>query len=297
MKLVRPLAVKVCPSPCPVTARHDEIGVFAVGQKSGCPWHRRRAAPAFYVELTDDERSLVDQIEVLRRRLNSTSATVRIVDYGAGDAKLERSADGMRHGMSSQCSVSSACRASKRQFWALFLFHLIRHFQPRSCVELGSCVGISAAYQAAALRLNGRGNLITLEGAPALAEIARKNLQELGLDRARVINGRFEDELPRVLANSTPVDYAFIDGHHDEQATIRYFQQFLSHLSPQAIVVFDDLSWSAGMRRAPGSDHGARSSTSGGRSRHGGHSALLDVRPRQAAFQNRHDLVRGVPPG
>lgn len=249
MKLVRPLAVKVARALSGYRAM-TKLGYLQSAKNPAARGIADALRAAFYVELTDDERSLVDQIEVLRRRLNSTSETVRIVDYGAGDAKLERSADGMRHGMSSQCSVSSACRASKRQFWALFLFHLIRHFQPRSCVELGSCVGISAAYQAAALRLNGRGNLITLEGAPALAEIARKNLQELGLDRARVINGRFEDELPRVLADSTPVDYAFIDGHHDEQATIRYFQQFLSHLSPQAIVVFDDLSWSAGMRRA-----------------------------------------------
>ena len=47
-----------------------------------------------------------------------------------------------------------------------------------------------------------------------------------------------------------PIDYAFIDGHHDEKATISYFEKVMPHLSKNAILVFDDISWSDGMRRA-----------------------------------------------
>ena len=53
-----------------------------------------------------------------------------------------------------------------------------------------------------------------------------------------------------MIAQAAPVDYAFIDGHHDEQATLDYFEQLLPHLAPRALLVFDDVDWSDGMKRA-----------------------------------------------
>jgi predicted O-methyltransferase YrrM len=70
------------------------------------------------------------------------------------------------------------------------------------------------------------------------------------MSNASVIAGIFDDTLQRTLATNSPVDFAFFDGHHDEHATLRYYQQFLPHLVDDAIVVFDDIAWSPGMRRA-----------------------------------------------
>jgi predicted O-methyltransferase YrrM len=47
--------------------------------------------------------------------------------------------------------------SSKSRNWALLLYHLLRRFRPTSCVELGTCLGLSGAYQAAALKSNGAG--------------------------------------------------------------------------------------------------------------------------------------------
>ena len=47
-----------------------------------------------------------------------------------------------------------------------------------------------------------------------------------------------------------PVDYLFIDGHHDRDATIRYFRDAATHLADHAVVIFDDISWNDGMREA-----------------------------------------------
>jgi predicted O-methyltransferase YrrM len=115
---------------------------------------------------------------------------------------------------------------------------------------MGTSVGVSAAYQAAALRLNGYGSLVTLEGATSLADIAKNNFQQLGLDTVEVVVGRFQDTLPDVLASRQPVDYVFVDGHHDEQATLAYFEQILKFLAETALIVFDDIAWSEGMKRA-----------------------------------------------
>src|SRR5215204_1409803 len=55
------------------------------------------------------------------------------------------------------------------------LFRLVREFAPTSCLELGTCIGVSAAFQAAALELNGAGHLLTLERKPMLVEAARNH--------------------------------------------------------------------------------------------------------------------------
>jgi predicted O-methyltransferase YrrM len=141
-------------------------------------------------------------------------------------------------------------RASKSYFWSQILFQLVRHFKPVNCLELGTCLGISSAYQGAALNLNQRGQLITIEGSEALACIAKRELSTLGLDNVVVVAGKFQEELQPILERLGSVDYAFIDGHHDEDATLAYYRQVLPFLSLPALLVFDDINWSEGMKRA-----------------------------------------------
>jgi predicted O-methyltransferase YrrM len=201
-------------------------------------------------ELTSEERIWADRIEQVRSAAAHDTSPVSIVDFGAGGGKDHRTADEMSAGIAKTITISQACRASKPPFWCLLLLKLVRTLKPGIGIELGTCLGISAAYQAAAQQLNGRGSFITLEGAPALADISEKHLQSLGLKNATVVPGRFSDTLESILTNNAPIDYAFIDGHHDERATIAYYEQFVPHLADEAVIVFDDISWSPGMERA-----------------------------------------------
>lgn len=141
-------------------------------------------------------------------------------------------------------------RIGKTGDWALLLFKIIRYLAPENCLELGTCLGFSAAYQASALKLNGRGRLITLEGQPSLAEVAKDHLSMLGLKNVEVVTGLFRDTIESTLSRIKPIDYAFIDGHHEETATIEYFEKIYPFLGKDAVLVFDDISWSAGMKRA-----------------------------------------------
>lgn len=202
-------------------------------------------------EWTREERSWIDRIERLRGEMNASSAQLTRTDYGAGNPESHCTPEQMQAGVETADTVGHVSRvASKPPFWCGLLFQLIRTVHPRSCIEMGTAVGISAAYQGAALRLNGDGGLVTLEGATSLAKIATNNLQELGLDTVDVVVGRFQDTLPTVLATRQPVDYVFVDGHHDERATVAYFEQILPYLADIALVVFDDIAWSDGMKRA-----------------------------------------------
>ncbi|MBW2289529.1 MAG: class I SAM-dependent methyltransferase [Deltaproteobacteria bacterium] len=116
--------------------------------------------------------------------------------------------------------------------------------------ELGTALGISGAYQAAALRLNGLGTLTCLDGSAELCRIAKRNWQELGLDNVDTVVGPFEVTLDAQLEDKGPVDYVFIDGHHDRQATIDYFERIAPRLAREDLLVFDDIRWSEGMQLA-----------------------------------------------
>lgn len=147
-------------------------------------------------------------------------------------------------------TVSSACKVSKSQQPATLLHLLIREFQPTTAVELGTNVGISSAYQAAAMNMNGKGHLVTLEASPYRARQAENLHKSLGLENVTYVLGYFAETLDNVLSRLKTVDYAFIDGHHQLQPTLDYFDKIWPHTSENAVVVFDDIRWSDGMKQA-----------------------------------------------
>jgi predicted O-methyltransferase YrrM len=197
---------------------------------------------------SEAERERFRRIESLRRSLLADGRGLEILDLRAGARQPPpRRLPG---GRMLHTTVARSALSSKSPFWARVLFKVVRETRPQRVLELGTNLGISAAYLASALRVNEEGSLVTLEGAAARADLARRHLERLGLDNATVITGRFQDTLPGVLANCAPVDFAFIDGHHDEDATKEYFAQVTGHTSTAALVVLDDIRWSRGMQRA-----------------------------------------------
>ncbi len=197
-----------------------------------------------------DERA----IAVLRTHLARTDATVEVVDYGAGtagdNAPIRRVADVYR-------------RASSGPLWGRMMTGLVRGLQPRRVLELGTHLGVSAAHIAGALRRNAQeldaealpvppGRLVTLEGAPELAALARRNLAALGHDeaRARVVVGPFDETLESVCASDGPFDLVFIDGHHERDAALSYVEAVRPFLAPGAVVVLDDVEPGRPVRKA-----------------------------------------------
>lgn len=200
--------------------------------------------------LTDEEKQAISKIEDLRYVLGKDKTKILVNDFGAGDPNLRRTEQEMLNGIINTKSLSEIVKASKPSLWASMLFKLVREFKPKKCIELGTCVGISAAYQGTALKLNGEGQFITIEGSSSIASIADENMKLLNLETVQVVAGRFQDKLPLILNENRPIDYVFIDGHHDEKATISYFEMIIPSLSENALLVFDDISWSSGMKRA-----------------------------------------------
>lgn len=192
------------------------------------------------------ERGWAGRVEELRAMVYSAAGDIELPDYGAG---FDGGAEGGEGRTVSRNLGAFARGASSPPVWALMHLRLVRALRPEACIELGTCVGISCAYQAAALRLNGAGRIYTHEGAPAVAAVAQRHFDALGLDNVEVVVGPFKRTLADTLGKVPPLGYVFIDGHHDEQATWDYFNQVEPFLADEAVVVFDDIAWSPGMRR------------------------------------------------
>jgi predicted O-methyltransferase YrrM len=201
--------------------------------------------------LTKDEQRAIADIEEVRTSLEQNQNVIVIRDYGAGSPNEHHSCEEIDEGVIKHRKIGDICKsASKSQLWCLFMFHLIRQFKPIRCVEMGTCLGISASFISSALRLNGFGRLVSLEGSPQQAEIARATFHQLGLNNVTVRVGRFKDTLVPALNEMKPVSFVFVDGHHDEGATCLYFDTIRQYLDVENVIIFDDIRWSEGMKTA-----------------------------------------------
>jgi predicted O-methyltransferase YrrM len=181
--------------------------------------------------LTADERRWVSRIEAERRRMERSLETVR----WSGGVQMP------------VAEITS--RASQPWRGGRLLYAALRAFCPTRGLEMGTCLGISAAYQAAALAENGAGRLVTLEGYDELAAQAVRLWSNLALGNVEVVVGQFAQTLEPVLA-AEPVDYAYIDGDHREEPTVAYFNLIRTQCRTRTLLVFDDIRWSDGMRAA-----------------------------------------------
>ena len=136
---------------------------------------------------------------------------------------------------------------SINQEWGTFLHLCSRSFRARTILELGGCAGISACYLASSEQCE---RLVTVEGSPDLAALARANLGQVS-DRAEVVNALFDDALDRLLPTfGGGIDLAYVDGHHRYETTLHYLGRLERHLNRGALVIFDDIRLSRGMWRA-----------------------------------------------
>jgi len=148
-------------------------------------------------------------------------------------------------------SIKEACSSSIPLKKALLLFFLTRAIKPQNVIELGTNVGISSAYIGAALKVNDQnGKITTLDASPYRQRLAKELHRNLGIDNISYIEGLFSNTLSTTLANLCSIDFAFIDGYHQYQPTLDYFEEIMKYSTPHIVFIFDDIRWSDGMEKA-----------------------------------------------
>lgn len=127
------------------------------------------------------------------------------------------------------------------------LFHCVQRYNYRTIVEIGTCIGIGAIYLAKA---NQQATVYTLEGNPDCYRKAAELFAQNNITNIDIVPGLFEESLPLLLQKINKIDMVVIDGNHQYESTIRYFNQLLPHLHQDSLVVLDDIYWSKDMNRA-----------------------------------------------
>lgn len=194
----------------------------------------------FVRNVLNDNKDLSEyaSIEALRSSLLKDHSVITLNDFGAGSVA----------GSTSQRSISSITkRTAKSPKLGQLLFRISRYFKPEHILELGTSMGISTAYLASG---NPSSDVVTAEGSDAVADVAARNFESLGLRNISIVKGNFDDTLSKLIESIPQIDLAFVDGNHRLEPTLRYFNQLKPNLTDSSVVIFDDIHWSAEMEEA-----------------------------------------------
>lgn len=234
----------------------------------GARWYYRRvaliaAARGLAIRKSAKKQSalLANNAEATARRLRRVLEAVSLdrVD-GETSVGLSRIEDARHRLLGSNAAVSWSGGHEAPAAWvcalasqpapgARILYHCVSTWQPKTALELGTCVGVSAAYQAYGQKGVQGARLITVEAYAGLAAEARTLLADAGLCNVTCKVGKFEDALTEIVVDER-LDYAYIDGHHSGEATLRYFETIRTHCNSEALLIFDDIDYSPSMAQA-----------------------------------------------
>lgn len=147
----------------------------------------------FVFELIDkvfiDDRNfyVFPLIEATREDLLYNNNIIEVTDFGAGS----------RVNKNYSRTISSIAKSAlKPPKFGQLLFRLVNHFGSSTILELGTSLGITTSYLAAA---NHNSLVITMEGAPEIAKQAERHFQHIGLNNIEQVVGNFDSTLANVL--------------------------------------------------------------------------------------------------
>jgi predicted O-methyltransferase YrrM len=211
-----------------------------------------------------------DEIELVRQQLLESEERISVRDLGAGSQ--------VSNGEKRRVATIARSAVSPR-FQGQTLFRLVEWLKPRHILELGTSLGVTSLHLAEAAPADAK--IWTLEGSPEIAHLARKNFNWFydcikdfrGLryhnakiskflshykneklheykQKINLVEGNFDEILSGVLHDMKKIDFAYIDGNHRKEPTLRYFEQCLPFVHEYSVLIFDDVHWSPEMEAA-----------------------------------------------
>jgi predicted O-methyltransferase YrrM len=183
-------------------------------------------------------KKVYNEVENARKALLSDERIINVTDLGAGSHVNN----------SRQKKVSEIAKnALKPPKLAQLLYRLAADLQPENIIELGTCLGTTSLYLQKAAP---KAKLYTLEGCPETANIAAEVFRQAGETHIEQVTGNFDDTLPDVIKKLNKLDFVFVDGNHQKEATLKYFEWCLPKVHENTLLIFDDIYWSEGMKEA-----------------------------------------------
>lgn len=181
-------------------------------------------------------------IERRRESLEACEDVLDVVDYGSAGAPEGKCIPRR------VCDIAKNHLESKQVGQALFrLVNWIgtQEKRPLEILELGTSLGITTAYLAAA---GSRNHVMTMEGSGEVLRVAQGVWRTLKLENIEWIEGNINDTLYTRARKS--IDVAYVDANHTYEATMRYVNYLLTKMPEKGVLVLDDIHYSEDMERA-----------------------------------------------
>lgn len=173
-----------------------------------------------------------------RKSLLENNNTIEVTDFGAGSKVFKSNTRQIS-------KIAKTAGITRKR--AELLFRIINYFQPESILEIGTSLGLATF----ALALgNLKAKITTLEGCPETANQCQLQLQKFNANTVELIITEFGEYLQSQNLKSTHYNLIYIDGNHQKQATLDYFELLLPTISNESVWIFDDIHWSSEMEEA-----------------------------------------------
>lgn len=193
-----------------------------------------------------------EAIEKCRERMLADERIVEFVDYGSGGEGNRIVED---RGAVEDRRVKDIAKGSlAKKKYAQLLARLVNWLGDGRLaigdgrlviVELGTSLGITTAYMA---MMDSRNKVVTYEGCPSVADIAKENWKALGIKN---IDCRVGEITAGILDKDLEqIDVAFIDANHTYAGTCAYFKVLAEKVHAKSVMVVDDIHYNAEMEKA-----------------------------------------------
>lgn len=170
-----------------------------------------------------------------RNALLTNKESIQVTDFGAGSRVFSGDLRKI-----SKIAKNAGISFKRQQL----LFRMVNYLQPKTILELGTSVGLGTM----SLALGNQNTKIqTVEGCPNTANVAKANFEKFSIENIQLNVKTFDSFFEE---NTKAFDMVYIDGNHNKEHTLNYFNQLLDHVHNDTVLIFDDIYWSKGMTEA-----------------------------------------------
>lgn len=181
-----------------------------------------------------------ETLKSYRKSLLENKNTIEVTDFGAGSRVFKSNTREIS-------KIAQTAGITPKN--AELLFRIVRYFQPKSVLEIGTSLGLATS----ALSLgNKNSNIITLEGCPNTQKQAQVQLhkQNSNFQNIEFVTIEFSNYFKNCPLNTEHCQLIYFDGNHSKKATLEYFEALLPTVSNDSVWIFDDIHWSEDMEEA-----------------------------------------------
>ena len=176
------------------------------------------------------------KLRAYKKALLKNKETIEVTDLGSGSQMMKSN---------TRIIANIAKNASSTYLRTKLLYRIIRYFQPKTILELGTSMGLATQAMATA---SPKTQVITIEGCPNTSAFTKVQLASQNLTNIELLTGDFAKVIPTLSHEN--FDIVFLDGNHSKEPTLAYFNMLLPKATNNSVFIFDDIYRSKGMTEA-----------------------------------------------